>query len=75
MKKAMVGIAILMKEKDGELREKLKEIAINNLTRTELKDTFTFLAQMCVFMVIPNKSGLTVTANDCNSSVFYEELF
>ncbi len=52
MKKAMVGIAILMKEKDGELREKLKESAINNLTRTELKDTFTFLAQKLILLVM-----------------------
>ena len=52
MKKAMVGIAVLMKEKDGELREKLKESAINNLTRTELKDSFTFLAQKLILLVI-----------------------
>ena len=52
MKKAMVGIAILMKEKDGELKEKLKESAINNLTRTELKDTFTFLAQKLILLVM-----------------------
>ena len=52
MKKAMVGIAVLMKEKDGELKENLKEIAINNSTRTELKDSFTFLAKTFVGMVI-----------------------